>query len=82
MLRDRFDAAASFPDFLGAAGANVALWAAIARRARAPGELVERLRELPGRWRLLVLAEDRCGDAVNTIPAVAALGEASACVAC
>ncbi|PYP76824.1 MAG: hypothetical protein DMD35_17180 [Gemmatimonadetes bacterium] len=36
---------------------------------------VERVSSLPGRWHLLVLSEDWCGDAVNTVPVVARLAE-------
>ncbi|MEZ4456224.1 MAG: thioredoxin family protein [Gemmatimonadales bacterium] len=37
---------------------------------------VERLRQLAGRWRLLVVAEDWCSDSVNTLPYVARLADA------
>ncbi len=77
MLHERFAAARTFPEFLEAAEANAELWAAIARRARAPEQVVERVRGLPGRWRLLVLLEDWCGDAVNTVPVLAALADAA-----
>lgn len=77
MLRDRFFGAAPFPEFVRDAEANSALWQAITRRARAPQDLLDRAREFPGRWYLLVLVEDWCGDAVNTVPAIAALAEAA-----
>ena len=46
-------------------------------RARAPEDLVERARRIAAPRRLLVLLEDWCGDAINTIPAVAALTDAA-----
>ena len=33
-------------------------------------------RAIPGSWRLLVVAEDYCGDSANTVPYVARLAEA------
>ncbi len=44
------------------------LWRGYHRRARVPAELVERARRIGGRWRFLVIAEDWCGDAFNTVP--------------
>ena len=49
----------------------------MARRAKAPPEAVARADALPARRFLLVLNEDWCGDAVNTLPYVAALADAS-----
>ena len=63
---------------MDAAHANCDLWVAMARRARVAPEAVERADAVPGRRFLLVLNEDWCGDAVNTVPYVAALADASA----
>ena len=63
---------------MAAAHANCDLWVAMARRARATPEAVVRADALPGRRFLLVLNEDWCGDAVNTVPWIAALADASA----
>ena len=46
-------------------------------RARAPEDLLAAARSIGGRWRLVALSEDWCGDAVNTLPAVARLAEAA-----
>src|SRR5690606_33724710 len=40
-----------------------------------PEAHVERVAALPGRWHLLVLSEDWCGDAANSIPVLARLAE-------
>ena len=53
------------------------LWDGISRHVRVPDGAAAELRELPVR-RFLVLAEDWCGDAANTVPVVAALAEAVA----
>lgn len=76
MLQDRFASAMTLDEFIERAEANRDLWLAIRRRAQAPADLVERLRSLPPRRHLLVLAEDWCGDAVNTLPPLARLVEA------
>lgn len=77
MTRQRYFDADSFETFLGAAQANQDLWKSIARRASVPDEIAARVRAVQGRWHLLVLLEDWCGDAVNTVPLVAALAETS-----
>ena len=77
-LRARFRAGRTFREFVAAAHANCDLWVAMARRARATPEAIARADALPGRRFLLVLNEDWCGDAVNTLPYVAALADASA----
>lgn len=47
----------------------------LARRARVSPEPVGTARDVPGRWRLLTIADDWCGDAVNILPVVARLAE-------
>lgn len=71
----RFERAVSFDQFLASAVANADLWRMSARRAVVAPETVERATALPGRWNLLVLADDWCGDAVNTLPYAARLAE-------
>lgn len=75
MLRDRFLGAPEFETMLAAAEQNAELWAAVWRRATVPDEFVRRVAALGGAWHLLVLSEDWCGDAVNTVPVVARLAE-------
>lgn len=74
-LRERFRVAATFEELLGSVQKNVELWSAMWRHARVDDEYVRRVSALPGRWHLLVLSEDWCGDAVNTVPIVARLAE-------
>ena len=77
ILRDRYLAAASFDELLGSVEKNVDLWTAMWRHARVDEEYVRRVTALPGRWHLLVLSEDWCGDAVNTVPVLAKLVEST-----
>lgn len=72
-LRDRYLAGDDFESMVGSARKNADLWAAVWKRAVAPDELVQRAAALGGAWHLLALSEDWCGDAVNTLPAIARL---------
>jgi hypothetical protein len=75
-LRAHYARATSFASFLDQAQAHAQLWRDTARRAAVPEELLARARELAAPRRLLVLVEDWCGDAINTVPYLAALAEA------
>jgi len=74
-LRDRYRDAPTFETMLATVTKNVELWTAMWRHARVDEDYVRRVSSLPGRWHLLVLSEDWCGDAVNTVPIVARLVE-------
>jgi hypothetical protein len=73
MWNGGFPAADTWERFLDGVDANREMWHALARRAEAPADLVSPVRAVGGRWHLLVLLEDWCGDAVNTVPWLAAL---------
>ena len=72
-----FEAGQSFSDFVESARANEVLWKELSARASVDAHAVERVRRSGGPWRLLVLADDWCGDALNTLPVIARLVEAS-----
>jgi hypothetical protein len=74
-LRDRYHAAPDFEALLSSVVKNAELWSAMWRHARVDEDHVRRVASLPGTWHLLVLSEDWCGDAVNTVPVVARLAE-------
>lgn len=75
-MRDRYERASSFADFVAGATKNQDLWRAVHRLAKLPPELVARASAIPTRWHLLVLTEDWCGDAVNTVPIIVRLADA------
>lgn len=75
MDRERFEAAPTFEEYLEGVERNRDLWHAVHERVRLPEELVAEARELDGDWHLVALSEDWCGDAVNTLPAVARLAD-------
>ena len=74
-MRKHFDVALPFDAFIDAAKANFLMWHAMRTRVRIPDEVVEAVEAVGGSWHLLVLAEDWCGDAVTTLPVLAALAE-------
>ncbi len=69
-MRDRFDSALTFPDYLETVHRNEELWRGVYRRVRLPAGAVREGRSVPGAWHLLALSEDWCGDAVNILPVV------------
>src|SRR4051812_32714576 len=52
------------------------LWEGVWQRARMPEWALEQGSRLGGEWRLLVISEDWCGDASNTVPVLARAAEA------
>ena len=68
-------AGATYEEFRDGVEARRSLWDRNTERARVPEALLERARSVPGSWRLLVVAFDRCSDSVSTIPYLAALVE-------
>jgi len=74
-MRERYLGAPEFEEMLASAEKNADLWAAVWRRTVVPEELVNRVAALGGAWHLLVLSEDWCGDAVNSVPVIARLAE-------
>jgi hypothetical protein len=62
-----WDRALTFQQFVAASTRHRELWSGIYRTARIPEWATQRARAL-GSLRLVVLAEDWCGDASNTVP--------------
>jgi hypothetical protein len=63
--------ALSYDQFVKASTQHCGLWTGVYQIARVPEWAVEAAARLPGRYRLVVLAEDWCGDATNTVPILA-----------
>jgi hypothetical protein len=68
--------AVPYPRWVEAAEKQQDMWEGYYRRARVPEELVQRGHRIGGHWRFLVIAEDWCGDAFNTIPFLQAFVDA------
>lgn len=67
----------TFADFLERARARREEWRQRYSEAAVPAELVSRMRALPGRRLILVVAEDWCSDSVRTVPYIARLVDAA-----
>jgi hypothetical protein len=76
-MKQRYQQAETFREFLDSVQSHVDLWHQLYERARLPAEVAETARSMRGQWRFLVLAEDWCGDAVHILPFLAKLEEAS-----
>jgi hypothetical protein len=68
-----FDQGQTFAQFLAAATARREGWHRIRDSAAVSSALVQRARAVGGQWQLLVVAIDRCGDSMNSVPYLAAL---------
>ena len=66
-----------FPQFLVEAKARKQTWTENYAQGGLSPETLARVQALTGRWRLLVIAVDRCSDSANTIPFLARMVEAS-----
>jgi len=72
-----FDKGVPFRDFLDAARSRRDEWLERSKDAKVDAEAVTRVRQLGARRRLLIVAEDWCGDSANTLPYVARLAESA-----
>jgi len=68
-----YDAGMEFAQFLDEAERRRDTWHANYEAGAPPAQLVQQARRLGDGWRLLVVAEDWCGDSANTIPYLARL---------
>ena len=75
MLKDSWARGIPLDEFIDQAEANQEMWRTVRKVSTVPASLLERLRGLPGPRKLLVLAEDWCGDAINTVPVLAKLAD-------
>ncbi len=73
MTPERFQSALTFEEYLETVVKNRELWHAVHQRVRLPDDVQDLIGGVPAGWHLVALSEDWCGDAVNTLPVVAAL---------
>lgn len=76
-MKQRFDEALPFRDYLDGVEKNQSLWRGVYERAVVPDDATASVERLPGTWHLLALSEDWCGDAANILPVVARLAESA-----
>ena len=70
-----WSAGETYAGFTADVRARRTLWEGNRARAEVPADVLARARSVPGEWRLLVVAFDRCSDSVSTIPYLAELVE-------
>jgi hypothetical protein len=75
ITKSRYCEGETFAEFMARPTQNHELWVGIYKHVVIPIEISARVEALHGRWHLLVLSEDWCGDAVNIVPVVAKLTE-------
>jgi hypothetical protein len=73
MDRARYEAAPTMDAYVAAAVKHAEFWTSAWRLSVADAALLPRFRAVPGRWNLLALSEDWCGDAINILPSIARL---------
>jgi len=71
-----YESGIDFQEFLAATERRRDQWHEHYEQGRIPEGLAVRAGEIEGRYRLLVVAEDWCGDSVNVVPYLARLAEA------
>lgn len=72
-----WDDALTFDRFLAEAKEHTQLWSGLYRTAQVPEWAVSAIQARGVKFRLVALAEDWCGDAINTIPVLAKWAEVS-----
>ena len=72
---DLWDRALTYERFVKESQEHCELWTGVHRLARVPDWAVEQAVALGARFRIVVLAEDWCGDATNTVPVLAKWAE-------
>lgn len=72
-----WEAALPFERFVAESREHTALWAGVYRTAQVPEWALDEAAALGTRFRLVVIAEDWCGDATNTVPVLAKWAELS-----
>jgi hypothetical protein len=70
-----WDRALSFDQFVKESHQHCEMWTGVYRTARIPRWAIEAAAKLGRRFRLVVLAEDWCGDASSTVPVLARFAE-------
>ena len=75
ITKARYCAGETFAELMAREIPNHTMWVALYKRVTIPIEISARVQALGGRWHLLILSEDWCGDSVNIVPLAAKLTE-------
>lgn len=79
-LKQVWAEAIPYKDFLSTAAENRGLWEGVYRTSNPPRWALEKACEHAKGVRLLAIVEDWCGDASNTVPVLARLGDEADCL--
>ncbi|MCC7132927.1 MAG: thioredoxin family protein [Gemmatimonadales bacterium] len=74
-LVNLFEGGKTWTEFFDGAKARRDMWRENYQRGEPAADLVTRARAVGGSWRVLVVAEDWCGDSANTVPYLVRLVE-------
>lgn len=77
VTQDLYDQAYTFREYRRLVGKHDGLWNGIYDHLEIPEDAVKRLKALPDRRYVLVLAEDWCGDAASLVPVLAKMADAA-----
>jgi hypothetical protein len=75
--KERFESGLTYDDFRASGTKHAGLWNGVYDHQKIPEDALIRLQNLPARRRVLVLAEDWCGDAASLVPVIAKLAAAA-----
>lgn len=75
VLRTLFERGQTFGEFVEKATARREGWLRLQREAEVSPQLLSRARAVGGTWQLLVIAIDRCGDSMNSVPYASRLAD-------
>jgi hypothetical protein len=76
LARERYEGGRTYDEFRKLAQKHQDLWNGVYEHLDLPEDVVVRLKNLPGRRLVLVLAEDWCGDAASLVPILAKAADA------
>lgn len=76
VTRERYESGHTYASFRAMVDQHAGLWNGVYDHAEIPDDALARIREIPGRRLVLVLAEPWCGDAASLVPILARLADA------
>jgi hypothetical protein len=77
LTRERLESGYTYDEYRKLVQKHQGLWDGVYEHIKLPKDAVLRVKELPGRRLVAVLAEDWCGDAASLVPILAKLADAA-----
>lgn len=79
-LKKTWNSALPYAEFVAGAEENRSLWEGVYRMAPIPETILKLACDRGKKIKLLAIVEDWCGDASNTVPVLAKLGDTASCL--